>query len=112
MTTTVGVFTSSVDAETWEPLSEDGEEIGQVHWLVQADGHPIAGLWRDEPEEGAELPYRVTGFQSHRLRRLSDGTIAFCRQHRTPLAVGKGGIPVLEHAMAGLAQQLGALVHV
>lgn len=61
MTTTVGVFTSSVDAETWEPLIEDGAEIGQVHWLVQAEGRPVAGLWRHEPEEGTGFPCRVTG---------------------------------------------------
>ena len=61
MTTTVGVLTSSLDAETWEPLIEDSEKIGQVHWLAQAEGRPVAGLWRDDPEEGAELPYRVTG---------------------------------------------------
>jgi uncharacterized cupin superfamily protein len=69
MTTTVDVFTSSVDAETWEPLIEDGEQIGEVHWLVQAEGRPVAGMWRDEPEEGAELPYKVTGSDAFHVIR-------------------------------------------
>ena len=69
MTTTAGVFTSTVDAETGEPLIEDGEQIGEVHWLIQAEGRPIAGLWRNEPEEGAELPYKVTGSDAfHAIR--------------------------------------------
>jgi uncharacterized cupin superfamily protein len=69
MTTTVGVFTSSVDAETWEPLIEDGKEIGEVHWLVQAEGRPAVGLWRYEPEEGSEFPYVVTGSDAFHVIR-------------------------------------------
>ena len=61
MTNTGTVMSSVVSAQSWEPLIEDGREMGQVHWLVQAEGRPVAGLWRVGAEEGAELPYRVTG---------------------------------------------------
>ena len=74
MTTTAGIFTSSVDAETWEPLIEDGQELGQVHWLVQAGGRPVAGLFRVGPEEGAELPYVVTGSDTFHAPARRSGT--------------------------------------
>ena len=48
----------------WEPLVEDGREIGEVHLLVQAEGGPVAGLWRVEGAEGEAFPYRVTGSDS------------------------------------------------
>nr|WSW48676.1 cupin domain-containing protein [Streptomyces sp. NBC_01001] len=48
-------------AESWEPLLEDGQEKGQVHWLVRAEGGQQAGFWRIGPEEGAEITYNVVG---------------------------------------------------
>ena len=50
-----------MSAESWEPLIEDGREAGQVHWLIQADGGRMAGLWRIRTEGSDEIPYRVTG---------------------------------------------------
>lgn len=35
--------------------------MGQIHWLVQAEGGPVSGLWRIGPEEGAEIPYKAVG---------------------------------------------------
>jgi NADPH-dependent 2,4-dienoyl-CoA reductase/sulfur reductase-like enzyme/rhodanese-related sulfurtransferase len=43
---------------------------------------------------------------------LSGGTMTYHGFHRTPLTVGKGGTPVVEHAEDVLAQRPGALVHV
>lgn len=64
MTKADSVVSSSVSAESWEPLVEDGREMGQVHWLLQAEKGPVAELWGAGTEEGAELPYRVTGSDS------------------------------------------------
>ncbi|MET1154629.1 cupin domain-containing protein, partial [Arthrobacter sp.] len=53
---------SSVTAESWEPHVENGQPFGQVHWLrAEGEGGPLAGLWRVDAAEGADLPYRVTG---------------------------------------------------
>lgn len=43
---------------------------------------------------------------------LSGGTMTYHGYHRTPLEVGKGGMPVVEHAEDELAQQPEALRHV
>ena len=61
MRKTASVVSSSVAAESWEPLIEDGRRMGEVHWLLQGEGGPVAGLWRISAEEGAEMPYKVTG---------------------------------------------------
>ena len=64
MTSTASFVSSSVAADSWETLIEDGQEMGQVHWLRQVEGGPVAGLWRVSAEKGAELPYKVTGTDS------------------------------------------------
>src|SRR4051812_29015718 len=64
MTKTAEVVTSSVRAETWEPLIEDGQKLGETHLLRQEEGGPVVGLWRISVEEGAEIPYNVTGIDS------------------------------------------------
>jgi uncharacterized cupin superfamily protein len=64
MTTAIGVLSSSVSADSWEPLVEDGRNIGEIHWLLQSENGPVAGLWRTGPQEGEEFPYRVTGTDS------------------------------------------------
>jgi uncharacterized cupin superfamily protein len=38
--------------------------MGEVHFLVQAEDGPVAGLWRIGAQEGEEFPYRVTGSDS------------------------------------------------
>jgi NADPH-dependent 2,4-dienoyl-CoA reductase/sulfur reductase-like enzyme/rhodanese-related sulfurtransferase len=43
---------------------------------------------------------------------LSGGMITFHGYHRTPLAVGEGGMPVVTHAEDELAQRPGALEHI
>lgn len=43
---------------------------------------------------------------------LSGGMMTYHGYHRTPLAVGKGGMPVVDYAEDELAQQPGALEHV
>lgn len=83
MTTAADLHISSVDTKTgWVPFVEDGHEIGEVHWLVQqarADGVLAAGLWRIDPESGAELPYAVHGsetihvLEGEAVLELSDG---------------------------------------
>jgi uncharacterized cupin superfamily protein len=60
MTTASHVMNSSVSTDSWEQLVEDGRKMGQVHWLFQSEEGPMAGLWKIDTEEGAEIPYRVT----------------------------------------------------
>lgn len=43
---------------------------------------------------------------------LAGGMMTFHGHHRTPLAVGLGGMPVVEHAEDELVQRPGALEHV
>ena len=43
---------------------------------------------------------------------LSGGVMTFHGYHRTPLAVGRGGVPVVAHAEDALAQRPDALAHV
>jgi hypothetical protein len=43
---------------------------------------------------------------------LAGGTMAYHGYHRTPLTVGKGGMPLVAHAEDELAQQRGALENV
>ena len=60
MTTASSVMSSSVSTESWEQIIEDGRKMGQVHWLLQSENGPVAGLWKIDTEEGAEIPYNVT----------------------------------------------------
>ena len=60
MTKASSVMSSSVSADSWEQVVEDGRKMGQVHWLLQAENGTLAGLWKIDAEEGAEIPYRVT----------------------------------------------------
>jgi NADPH-dependent 2,4-dienoyl-CoA reductase/sulfur reductase-like enzyme/rhodanese-related sulfurtransferase len=53
---------------------------------------------------------KQNGFED--VRFLSGGMITYHSFHRTPLAVGKGGMPVVEHAEDEMAQRPGALAHV
>lgn len=68
MTATPTVSVSTTDAQTpWEPFVPGDSAIGEVHWLVQeARPHGVlaAGLWRIDPESGAELPYFVSGSET------------------------------------------------
>lgn len=54
------VMSSSVSTDSWEQVVEDGRKMGRVHWLLQSENGPVAGLWKIDTEEGAEIPYRVT----------------------------------------------------
>jgi uncharacterized cupin superfamily protein len=59
MATTTEYLSSSVTAGSWEPLVEEGREIGQVHWLRgEAEGLPLSGLWKISPEDG-DFPYKA-----------------------------------------------------
>ena len=60
MATASNVLSSSVSTDSWEQLIEDGRKMGQVHWLFQSENGPLAGLWKIDTVEGAEIPYRVT----------------------------------------------------
>ena len=60
MTTASSVLSSSVSTDSWEQLVEDGRKMGQVHWLFQSENGALAGLWKIDTVEGAEIPYRVT----------------------------------------------------
>jgi uncharacterized cupin superfamily protein len=64
MTTASSVLSSSASADSWEQVIEEGQKMGQVHWLLQSEKGPVAGLWKVDTEEGAEMPYRVTGTDS------------------------------------------------
>jgi uncharacterized cupin superfamily protein len=84
MTATPTVSVSNTDAQTpWEPFVHDGHTVGEVHWLVQEarqDGVLAAGLWRIDPESGAEMPYAVSGsetihvLEGEAVLELPDGT--------------------------------------
>jgi uncharacterized protein len=53
--------------DAWEPFLHDGHVVGEVRWIAQeARPHgPLAvGLWRIDPESGAELPYAVAGSET------------------------------------------------
>jgi hypothetical protein len=43
---------------------------------------------------------------------LSGGMMTYHGYHRTPLTVGAGGMPVVEHVEDEMAQRPGALEHV
>jgi len=43
---------------------------------------------------------------------LAGGMMTYHGYHRTPLAVGQGGMPMVAHAEDELAQRPGALEHV
>jgi hypothetical protein len=43
---------------------------------------------------------------------LSGGMMTYHGYHRTPLTVGKGGMPMVAHAEDQLAQRPGALEHI
>jgi uncharacterized cupin superfamily protein len=60
MTTASSVKSSSASTDSWEQLVEDDQKMGQVHWLLQSENGTVAGLWKIDTEEGAEIPYRVT----------------------------------------------------
>jgi uncharacterized cupin superfamily protein len=59
--------TSTTAGETWEPFVHEGEVVGEVYWIAQEDrpqGSLAVGLWRIDPESGAELPYSVAGSET------------------------------------------------
>jgi uncharacterized cupin superfamily protein len=60
MTVATDVHSSSATTEAFEPLIEDGRQLGEVHFLLQSEAL-VAGMWRIGPVEGAEFPYKVTG---------------------------------------------------
>ncbi|MFJ2593996.1 hypothetical protein [Streptomyces erythrochromogenes] len=60
MTNPAGVETSAITTDSW-PFVEEGREMGQVDFQVQKEGGLMAGLWRTDPEVGAEIPYNVKG---------------------------------------------------
>jgi NADPH-dependent 2,4-dienoyl-CoA reductase/sulfur reductase-like enzyme/rhodanese-related sulfurtransferase len=76
------------------------------------------------PHDKAVYTYCRSGFRSYiaycllkqngweDVAFLSGGMLTYHGYHRTPLAVGKGGMPVVEHAEDVLAQREGVLQHV
>ena len=65
---TIPITTVSTTADdAWEPFVHDGHHVGEVRWIAQeARPHgPLAvGLWRIDPDAGAELPYTVAGSET------------------------------------------------
>ena len=65
---TISIATVSATAEdAWEPFVLDGQQVGEVRWIAQDDrphGPLAVGLWRIDPEAGAELPYAVAGSET------------------------------------------------
>lgn len=54
-------------ADSWEPFVDGGHQIGEVRWITQQErpgGVLAVGLWRIDPEAGAELPYAVRGSET------------------------------------------------
>ena len=46
---------TTVSIDEFEPFLEDGEELGQVHWLSSGQDTPlISGIWRALPGEVPE----------------------------------------------------------
>lgn len=65
--TTSTVARATLDNPTWEPFIVGDQQVGEVHWLVRSPGPQgvrAAGLWRVDPEEGAALPYTVSGSET------------------------------------------------
>lgn len=53
--------------DAWEPFVHDGHVVGEVRWIAQEvrpQGPLAVGLWRIDPEAGAELPYAVAGSET------------------------------------------------
>ena len=65
---TISIATVSTTAEdAWEPFVVAGQEVGEVRWIAQdarPEGLLAVGLWRIDPEAGAELPYSVAGSET------------------------------------------------
>jgi uncharacterized cupin superfamily protein len=88
MATTTEYRSSSVTAESWEPLIEEGRETGQVHWLRrEGEGGPMAGLWRISAEEGAEFPYRANGIDNFHVIE-GEAEMETAAGDRIPLVAG------------------------
>ena len=69
---------TAVDA--WEPFVHEGHVVGEVRWITQ-DSRPhgplAVGLWRIDPETGAELPYAGAGSETiHVLEGVADLELA------------------------------------
>ncbi|MGB8652033.1 MAG: FAD-dependent oxidoreductase [Mycobacteriales bacterium] len=76
------------------------------------------------PQDKPVYTYCRSGFRSyiaycvlkqggwHDVAFLAGGMLTYHGYHRTPLTVGQGGMPVVEHAEDLLAQRAGALEHV
>lgn len=66
MTASTDPHQLSVDVQTgWIPFLVDGRQAGEVCWLVApGSGAPITGLWRIDPQSGAQLPYTVRGVET------------------------------------------------
>lgn len=64
----ISITTVEATAEdAWEPFVHDGHVVGEVRWIAQDErpNGPLAvGLWRIDPEAGAELPYAVAGSET------------------------------------------------
>jgi uncharacterized cupin superfamily protein len=65
---TISTATVSTNAEdVWEPFVLDGQQVGEVRWIAQdvrPQGPLAVGLWRIDPEAGADLPYAVAGSET------------------------------------------------
>jgi uncharacterized cupin superfamily protein len=76
---TISIATISTTAEDgWEPFVHDGHSVGEVRWIAQEarpQGPLAVGMWRIDPEAGAELPYAVAEGEAE-LEQADGTTIA------------------------------------
>lgn len=65
---TIPITTVSTTADdAWEPFVHDGHHVGEVRWIARETrphGPLAVGLWRIDPDAGAELPYAVAGSET------------------------------------------------
>ena len=93
---TIPITTVSTTAEdAWEPFVHDGHTVGEVRWIAQeARPHgPLAvGLWRIDPDAGAELPYAVAGSETI---HVLEGEAELEKADGTTIALSPGVIVTL-----------------
>lgn len=84
---------SQIDATEYEPFLEDGQQLGEVHWLRQSsdvEAVHLAGVWRISPEEAPEsFEYP---FETEETIHVLEGSVTIDIPGAEPLFLTEGDI--------------------